>query len=72
MRFARWTFVLAGVYGVLVVAPLYFLEATISREQPPPISLEIFRSCATGSLLIFGPCRRIFRPFHGRIENQPF
>ena len=38
MRFARWTFVLAGVYGVLVVAPLYFLEAKISREQPPPIS----------------------------------
>jgi hypothetical protein len=38
MRFARWVFVVAGLYGVVVVAPLYFLESRISQEQPPPIT----------------------------------
>jgi hypothetical protein len=28
MRFARWTFLAAGVYGLLVLVPQYFIEAT--------------------------------------------
>jgi hypothetical protein len=38
MRFARWVFLLAGVYGLLVMAPQFFLEEQIGREQPPPIT----------------------------------
>ena len=38
MRFARWTFLIAGVYGVAVIAPQYFLEGRISRDYPPPIT----------------------------------
>lgn len=38
MRFAKWTFGIAGVYGLLVLLPLYFLEARISRDNPPPIT----------------------------------
>jgi hypothetical protein len=38
MRFARWVFRVAGVYGLLSVAPLYFLESKIGRDQPPPIT----------------------------------
>lgn len=38
MRFARWIFRIAGIYGVLVIAPLYFLEAKINAEQPPAIT----------------------------------
>jgi len=37
-RFARWTFRIAGVYGLLVMAPMYFLEGKIGRDQPPPIT----------------------------------
>lgn len=37
-HFARWVFALAGIIGVLEVFPLYFLEATIGRTQPPPIT----------------------------------
>ncbi len=38
MRFARWTFVVAGVWGLLSVTPLYWLESLISRERPPAIT----------------------------------
>lgn len=42
MRFARWVFAIAGVYGVISVAPLYFMEQTISRQDPPPITHPMF------------------------------
>jgi hypothetical protein len=35
MRFARWTFLIAGVYGVLVLIPGFFLEGAVA---PPPIN----------------------------------
>ena len=38
MRFARWVFLIAGVYGILVIAPQYFMEGRISRDYPPPIT----------------------------------
>lgn len=36
MRFARWVFLLAGVSGVLIVAPMY-LENRFFAEYPPAI-----------------------------------
>jgi hypothetical protein len=38
MTFARRVFFIAGIYGVLVLAPQYFLEARIGRDSPPPIT----------------------------------
>src|SRR5262245_29226566 len=38
MTFARWLFRLAGVYGLVVLLPQYFLEEQIGRDQPPPIT----------------------------------
>jgi hypothetical protein len=38
MTFAKRVFLIAGVYGVLVLAPQYFLEARIGRDFPPPIT----------------------------------
>jgi hypothetical protein len=38
MRFARWLFFLAGIYGIAVVLPQYFLEARIGRDYPPAIT----------------------------------
>jgi hypothetical protein len=38
MRLARWIFLLAGVYGLLVMAPQFFLEEQIGRDQPPAIT----------------------------------
>lgn len=38
MKFARRVFLLAGIYGLLVLVPLYFLEEKTSRDFPPPIT----------------------------------
>jgi len=38
MRFARIVFLVAGIYGLLVIVPLFFLEERISRDFPPPIT----------------------------------
>jgi hypothetical protein len=37
MRFARWLFLLAGVYGVLLITPMFFLEGEINSRYPPAI-----------------------------------
>ena len=38
MRFARMVFLTAGLWGVLIVTPLYFLYDTVGRQYPPPIT----------------------------------
>ena len=38
MRFAKIVFTVAGVYGLLVLVPQYFLEGRYGRDFPPPIS----------------------------------
>jgi hypothetical protein len=38
MRFAKTVFWIAGIWGVLVIAPLYFMFDVISRNDPPPIT----------------------------------
>jgi hypothetical protein len=38
MQFARRVFFAAGIYGVLVLTPLYFLEKQIGEQMPPPIT----------------------------------
>jgi hypothetical protein len=38
MRFAKIVFLVAGIYGLLVFIPLYFLEGRIGRDTPPAIT----------------------------------
>ena len=38
MRFARRVFFIAGIYGLLVLAPQYFLEAKTGQDFPPAIT----------------------------------
>ena len=38
MKFAKVVFLVAGIYGLLVLAPQFFLEAKIGRDTPPPIT----------------------------------
>src|SRR5262245_14669374 len=38
MRFARWVFLLAGVTGILMMLPLYFMEERLGRDFPPPVN----------------------------------
>lgn len=36
--FAKRVFFWAGIYGILVLFPLYFLEERLARDFPPPFS----------------------------------
>ena len=38
MKFARWTFLIAGIWGIVVLAPQYFLERLIGIQHPPTIT----------------------------------
>jgi hypothetical protein len=38
MNFARWTFRIAAIYGLIVTVPLFFLENKIGRDYPPAIN----------------------------------
>jgi len=38
MRFAKITFNVAGIYGLLLLLPYYFMEDLIAREMPPAIT----------------------------------
>ncbi len=38
MRFARIVFLVAGIYGLIVLLPLYFMEEQTGRDYPPPIT----------------------------------
>jgi hypothetical protein len=38
MRFAKIVFLVAGIYGLIVLTPLYFMEGVIGRQTPPAIT----------------------------------
>ncbi len=38
MSFARWVYRIAGIYGLLCLAPFLFLEEKIGRDYPPAIT----------------------------------
>lgn len=38
MKFAGWTYLIAGIYGLIVLIPQYFLEEKNGRDYPPAIN----------------------------------
>jgi hypothetical protein len=38
MRFAKWVFWLAGIIGLVMIVPPYFLEEQFGRDHPPPLN----------------------------------
>src|ERR1700683_2352423 len=38
MKFAKVVFWIAGVWGILLLTPLYFMFDLIGRQDPPPIT----------------------------------
>src|SRR6266852_5515517 len=38
MRFAKVVFWIAGIWGVLILTPLYFMFDTIGRQTPPALT----------------------------------
>ncbi len=43
MRFAKYTFLIAGIYGLFALVPIYFLKDYVGQENPPPLThVEFF------------------------------
>ena len=38
MKFAKVVFWIAGIWGLLIITPLYFMFDLIGRQDPPPIT----------------------------------
>jgi hypothetical protein len=38
MKFAKYTFLIAGIYGLLALVPQYFMEEKNGRDYPPAIT----------------------------------
>jgi hypothetical protein len=38
MKFAKIVFLVAGIYGLLILAPIYFMENAIGQRTPPEIT----------------------------------
>ena len=51
MKFAQIVFGIAGIWGVLVLAPLYFMFNMIGRQDPPPITHPAFYYGFVGAAL---------------------
>lgn len=52
MSFAKWAYRLAGIYGVIVLAPLLFLEPAMAAQTGPVTYPEYYYGF-TGSALVF-------------------
>jgi hypothetical protein len=38
MAFAKRVYIAAGIWGLLIIFPMYFLESRINEQQPPAIT----------------------------------
>lgn len=53
MKFAKWLFLISGIYGIIVLAPMYFLEGEIARQNPPAITHPEFFYGFVGVALVW-------------------
>jgi hypothetical protein len=51
MKFAKIVFWVAGIWGALILTPLYFMFDVISRQDPPPITHPAFYYGFVGAAL---------------------
>jgi hypothetical protein len=42
MKFAKYLFYIAGVWGILVLTPLFFIFDKIGQQDPPPVTHPLF------------------------------
>ncbi len=53
MRFARWVFLIAGIYGILVLVPGLFMEQQAGEAAPPAITHPEYYYGFFGSALVW-------------------
>jgi hypothetical protein len=53
MKFARIVFRIAGIWGLLIITPLYFIFDLIGKKDPPPITHPGFYYGFVGVALVW-------------------
>ena len=53
MKFAKIVFRIAGIWGFLIIAPLYFMFDIIGQKDPPPITHPAFFYGFVGVALVW-------------------
>jgi hypothetical protein len=53
VKLARYIFLVAGIYGILIVAPEYFTEIRYGQDYPPAITHPEFYYGFVGLCLVF-------------------
>ena len=53
MKFAKIVFWVAGIWGFLIITPLYFLFDVIGQQDPPPITHPAFYYGFAGLALVW-------------------
>jgi hypothetical protein len=53
MKFARIVFGIAGAWGILILAPMFFLFNLVGRKDPPPITHPQFYFGFAAIALVF-------------------
>lgn len=42
MKFAKYLFYIAGIWGILAITPLFFIFNQIAEKDPPPVTHPLF------------------------------
>ena len=69
MRFAKWVFTIGGIWGVLIIAPLFFVEDSLARMGGAFSHPDMYYGFAASTLawqfgyLVIGRDPARFRPF---------
>jgi len=53
MKFAKMVFWIAGIWGFLIITPLYFIFDLIGKQDPPPITHPAFYYGFAGVALVW-------------------
>jgi len=53
MKFSRIVFLIAGIYGLLVVTPQYFMESWTGRNFPPPVNHPEYYYGFVGAVVVW-------------------
>ena len=53
MKFAKWVFWIAGIWGFLIITPLYFMFDVIPKKDPPAITHPAFYYGFVGLSLVW-------------------
>ena len=53
MKFAKYTFLIAGIYGLLVLLPAYFSEKQFGVDYPPAVTHPEFLYGFAGTAIAF-------------------